>query len=203
MSALSEVSILFGQNAADIEKARQIFTAEIRGFVAGALGVIKRARSEPWIAARVRLDIPRDIENEAKTGYVSSQFALARSTLRFKKGTNFAAIGDVTFGIEYIESADGFVWRVALVPAARYQRVDDVLWREWRRLPEVPPGAAHHERANTVTFVERPLVHDLTLDRACEDVKQVFDLVVGADGPLAEAVGMEATAEDEANAVPQ
>lgn len=35
MSTLSEVTILVGQRARDIEKAREIFVAEIRAFVGG------------------------------------------------------------------------------------------------------------------------------------------------------------------------
>lgn len=60
MSALSEVSILIGQRARDIEKAREIFTAEIRAFVAGILADVRRIRSDPWITSRVRIDLPRD-----------------------------------------------------------------------------------------------------------------------------------------------
>ena len=38
MSALSEISLLFGQKAGEIEKAREIFTAETRSFVTAILG---------------------------------------------------------------------------------------------------------------------------------------------------------------------
>ena len=39
MSTLSEVTILVGQRARDIEKAREIFVAEIRGSHSGIVGL--------------------------------------------------------------------------------------------------------------------------------------------------------------------
>jgi hypothetical protein len=48
MSGLSEVSVLIAQRARDIEKAREIFTAEIRAFVNGILAGVRRIRSDPW-----------------------------------------------------------------------------------------------------------------------------------------------------------
>jgi hypothetical protein len=73
MSSLSEVSLVIAQRAGDLEKAREIFTAETRAFVTGILGAVRRARSDSWATARVRLDLPREIETEAKsTGYLRS-----------------------------------------------------------------------------------------------------------------------------------
>lgn len=109
MSGLSEVSVLIGQRARDIEKAREIFTAESRAFVGGILAGVRRVRSDPWTTPRVRLDLPREIETEAKSSIdFSSQFAVARVTIRFKKGTNYRQIADLRFGIEFDEGSDVF-----------------------------------------------------------------------------------------------
>lgn len=201
MSGLSEVSILFGERAGDLEKAREIFTAEIRSFVSGILAGIQRARSEPWVSPRVRVDIPREIETESKTGYLSSQYASARAQVRFKKGVNFTVVAEVRFGIEFDQSIDAFVWQVALVPAARYQRVDDVLWRLWRAADsEAPPGAVHQDKANTVRFLQRRIGKDLTAEVSFNDVKRVLEFIVSADAALAEAVGLDAVVGDDVQA---
>ena len=85
MSVLSDVTLLIGQRAADLEKAREVFTAEIRAFVSGILGGVRRVRSEPWTSSRVRIDMPREIETEARaTGFFNAQFAIGRANLRFK-----------------------------------------------------------------------------------------------------------------------
>ncbi|MBK7535899.1 MAG: hypothetical protein IPI49_11160 [Myxococcales bacterium] len=119
MSTLSEVTILVGQRARDIEKAREIFVAEIRAFVGGILSGIRIIRGEPWTAPRVRIVLPKEIENETKTtSDLSSHYGIARTELRFKKGTNFRQISDVRFGIEFDETSERFVWHVTLVPAA-------------------------------------------------------------------------------------
>ena len=203
MSTLSDVSILIGQRAADLEKAREIFTAEIRAFVSGILGGIRRARSDPWTTARVKVEIPREIETEAKSsGYFNSQFAIARANLRFKKGTNFQVISDVRFGIEFDETADGFAWQITLVPAARYQRIDDLLWPQWRTAlgTNVPPGSIHQDRANTVRFVSRPIDSSLTAEIAFNDVKAVLEFLLTAEPKLAEAVGLDSLPGDEVTA---
>ena len=200
MSSLSEVSILIGQRAGDLEKAREIFTAETRAFVSGILAGIRRARSDPWTTSRVRIDIPREIETEAKaTGYVSSQFAIARNNLRFKKGTNFQVVAEVRFGIEFDESANAFAWQVTLVPAARYQRIDDLLWHQWRSMQgaSLPPGSVHQDRANTIRFVSRTVGPELTAELAFNDVKTVLEFVISADAPLGEAVGLDMSPSDE------
>lgn len=193
MSALSEVSILIGQRARDIEKAREIFTAEIRAFVGGILAGVRRIRSDPWTTSRVRLDLPRDIDTEAKAASdFSSQYAVARVTLRFKKGTNFRQIADLRFGIEFDESADLFAWQLTLVPAASYNRVDDVVWHQWRAQQPSYVGARHQDKANTVRFVSRPLAVDVTAETAFNDVKTVLEFLLTAEAQLAEAVGMDA-----------
>lgn len=193
MSALSEVSILIGQRARDIEKAREIFTAEIRAFVGGILAGVRRIRTEPWTTARVRLDLPRDIDNEAKAASdFSSQYAVARAPLRFKKGAQYRQIGEVRFGIEFDESADLFAWQCTLVPDARYNRVDDVAWHHWRTQQPSYPGARHQDKANTVRFVSRPLSAEVTAETAFNDVKMVLEALLTAEGLLGEAVGLDA-----------
>jgi hypothetical protein len=133
MSGLSEVSLLIGQRAADLEKAREVFTAETRNFVTGVLAGVRRVRSDPWMTPRLRIDIPREIETEAKsTSSLSSQYAIARASLRFKRGTNFMIVAEIRSGIEFDELGDQFAWQVTLVPAARYQRLDDLLWAHWK-----------------------------------------------------------------------
>ena len=44
MSGLSEVSRLFAGRAGDLEKAREIFTAETRSYVSAILAAIQRTR---------------------------------------------------------------------------------------------------------------------------------------------------------------
>jgi hypothetical protein len=149
MSTLSEVTLLIGQRAGDLEKAREIFRAETRSFVSGILGGIRRLRSEPWTTPRVRIDLPREIDTEAKaTGDLNSQFANARCDLRFKKGTNYQVVGEIKFGIEYHDPADAFAWQITLVPSARYQRIDDKVWAQWRSAvgAALPPESAHHDQ---------------------------------------------------------
>jgi len=202
MSSLSEVSLVIAQRAGDLEKAREIFTAETRAFVTGIVGAARRARSDSWATARVRLDLPREIENESKsTGYLSGQFAIGRAQVRFKKGTNFQVVADVRFGVEFDEASERFVWQMILVPAARYQRIDDLLWRDWKTHKDGPlPGAEHKEKDNTVRFVMRELNADLTAEVAFSDTKRVLEFVVQADAALADAIGVDAVTLDEAAA---
>ena len=198
MSGLSEVSRLFAGRAGDLEKAREIFTAETRSYVSAILSAILRTRGEPWLSGRVRLDIPREIENESKTGYVASQYATARVVLRFKKGTNFMPIADLVFGIEYDQATEAFVWKIYLVPGSRYQRLDDTIWREFKTLGLDYPMAHHDERGNTVRFVQRSLSSELSPEANFNDVKAVLEFLMGADGAIAEAVGVDALPGEEA-----
>jgi len=135
MSALSEVTTLIGQRAADLEKAREVFTSETRAFVNGILAAVRRARSEPWAQARVRIDLPREIEMEGKSA-VSLESPFARCQLRFRKETTYRHIGDVRFGIEFEEAASSFVWQITLVPNARYPRMDDLVWQHLKTAPD-------------------------------------------------------------------
>ena len=192
MNTLSEVSVLIGQRARDIQKAREIFTAEIRAFVGGILAGVRRIRSDPWTTSRVRIDLPRDIDNETKVASdFSSQYAIARAELRFKKGTKFVQIAEVQFGIQFDESADVFSWQIMLVPASRYYRLDDVIWHQWRAQQPNFAGARHQDKANTVRFAARPLASDVTAEAAFNDVKAVLEFLLTVETPLAEAVGLD------------
>jgi len=198
MSALSEVSVLIAQRARDIEKAREIFTAEIRAFVIGILAGIRRVRTDPWTTSRVRLDFPKEPEFEAKaSSEFSNQYASARVSLRFKKGTNFRVIAEVQFGIEFDEDTGTFVWRITLVPAASYNRVDDVVWHQWRATPlGGSPGSRHLDKSNTVRFVSRAIAPELTAELAFNDTKSVLEFLLTTEAGLADAVGLDAGSDD-------
>lgn len=118
MSGLSDVTVLFGQRAGDIEKAREIFTAETRNFVSAILAGVQRARKDLWLSSRIRIDFPREIETESKVGYLNNQQAIARTQLRFKKGTKYTVVADVLFGIEFDHESNNFAWQIKLVPRA-------------------------------------------------------------------------------------
>jgi hypothetical protein len=193
MSALSEVSVLIGQRARDIEKAREIFTAEIRAFVNGILAGVRRVRTDPWTTSRVRVDLPREIEFEAKASPdFSGQFASARVALRFKKGTQFREIADVRFGVEFDEDVGMFAWQITLVPAAKYNRIDDAVWHQWKgQTSTTLPGAKHFDKANTVRFVSRALGAELTAEVAYNDTKTVLEFLLTTETGLGEAVGLD------------
>ena len=193
MSGLSEVSVLIAQRARDIEKAREIFTAESRAFVSGILGGVRRVRTDPWTTSRVRVDLPREIDYESKTSSeFSNQFALARVALRFKKGTQFRQIADVNVGIEYDEEAGAFVWQLTLVPAASYNRVDDAVWHQWKSQPAGnAPGARHLDKSNTVRFLSRRVDAELTGEVAFNDTKTVLEFLMTTEAALADAIGLD------------
>lgn len=194
MSTLSDVSLLIAENAAHLELAREVFTTETRRFVESALEGVRRARSDPWTSGRLRVDLPDEITTESKAvAYLQSQFALARPYLRFKKGTKFVVVAEVPFGIAFDESANAFAWQMSLVPAARYTRLDDVVWRAWQSAGISLPNAKHQERANTVRFVSRAVSKELSLETLFGDVKSVLEFLLGLAEPLAEAVGVDLT----------
>jgi hypothetical protein len=196
MSSLSDVSVLIGQSAAELEMAREVFTTESRRFVESILEAIRRARSDPWTSGRVRVDLPHEIETESKaSAYLTSQFAFARADLRFKKGTKFVVIAEIPFGIAFDTSLNVFAWQVGLVPAARYPRLDDALWAKWRSLATPVVGAAHEDRANTIRFVTRPADKTLTSEAAFGDLKAILEFVLAADPVLAATVGVDAADE--------
>jgi hypothetical protein len=197
-NSLSDVSLLIGQNAADLELARDVFTTETRRFVEGVLESIRKARSDPWTSGRVRVDLPREIETESKVAaYFSNQYALARADLRFKKGTKFVVVAEIPFGFTFDQAANAFAWQVSVVPAARYARLDDAIWRAWRGTGCSLPGAIHQERANTVRFVSRPVTKDVTLELVFADLKTVLEFLLTAADSLAEAVGVDLTPAEE------
>jgi hypothetical protein len=194
MSALSEVSLLMGQRAGELEKAKEVFTSEIRAFVSGLLSAIRRVRAEPWSTSHVRIDLPREIETEQRsTAFLSGHYAIARADLRFKRGTNFMVVADVRFGVEYDEAADAFCWMVNLTPAAKYQRIDDLVWAHWQSTGghDALPGSIHQARTNTVRFSLRPFDAQLTSESAFTDIKAVLEFVMTAEAAIGRAVGLE------------
>lgn len=192
MSTLSEVTILMGERARDIEKARDVFTAEIRTFVRDVLTRIRLIRSDPWVTARIRLDLAKEIEVEGKAAAdFSSQHAIAKIGLRFKKGTKFMLIADVLMGIQLDEVAEVFTWSSTLMPASSYNRVDDAVWAEWMKRQPAPAGSIHLDRANTVRFFSRALSSSLTGEQAFHDAKGLLEFLLTLEAPLGEAVGLE------------
>jgi hypothetical protein len=194
---LSDVTILISQRAGELERAREVFVAETRAFVAGILGAIKRARSEPWVEGRVRIDFPREGEAEGTSAVsLESQFArcqLVSTVDTAGQETTFRQVADVRFGIEFEQSGNGFLWQLVLVPVARYPRLDDLLWDHWRSAGggSLPPGSAHQVKSNTVLFVQRPVTPELTGDVAFNDVKLVLERLLSAGAAIADAVGFE------------
>lgn len=192
MSTLSDVSLLMAENAAHLELAREVFTTETRRFVESALEGLRRTRPDPWTTGRIRVDLPDEITTESKAvAYLQSQFAMARPYLRFKKQTKFVVVAEVPFGIVFDETANAFAWQMSLVPAARYTRMDDVVWRSWMSAGIALPEAKHQERANTVRFVSRPVGKDLSLEVLVGDVKTVLEFLLKLGEPLAEVVGFD------------
>jgi hypothetical protein len=202
MSALSDVTCVLAQRAADIEHARGIFTAEVRAFSTAILDGVRRVSAQPWMNGRIRLDLPREVTTELKAAsYFSSQYALAGAIVRFKKGTKYRAIADLIFGVEYEaqEGIDAFVWNVKMIPNSNYLRLDDLVWEHWKRTrgPDLPPGAAHRERVNVLRFALRPVIAALTIEQAVQDVKQTLEYLLTADEPLGRAVGFAAAPDDD------
>ena len=203
MNSLSEVTCVLAQRAAELERAREIFVGEIRRFTEAVLANLKQRRADAWISPRVRLDCPKDILFESKTtGYFRTEFAQGPVVARFKKGANYQAVADLTFGIEFVDTAENgaFVWTIKLVPFLRYQQLDDAIWHEWKlaRGQDLPPGSRHVERANVVLFVVRPLSVSLTTELATDDVRQVLDFVLRADRAFASACGVDPVGEEHA-----
>jgi len=200
MTIMSDVSLLIAQRAGDLEKAMEIFRGESRSFVKGVLAGIRRTRSEAWTMPRVRIDIPRDIEVEARAATnLTSQVVEARAALRFKKGTVFQHVADAAFGVRFDGTLDQFAWCVELRPATRYPRLDDLVWQHWRtqEAGRNMPGALHQERANAVTFVSRGLTSEVSAEIAFNDAKAVLDFLLAAEVPLGSAVGLDATPGEE------
>ena len=84
------------------------------------------------------------------------------------------------------------------MPGSRYQRLDDTIWREFKALGLDYPMAHHDERGNTVRFVQRSLGSELSPEGNFIDVKAILEFLMGADGAIAEAVGVDPTPAEEA-----
>lgn len=83
------------------------------------------------------------------------------------------------------------------MPAASYNRVDDVVWQTWKTTPlGDSPGARHYDRANTVRFMSRSVSSDLTAEMAFNDAKDVLEFLLTAEAGLADAIGLEAGPEE-------
>src|SRR6188472_2660863 len=99
MSTLSEVTCVLGQRAAELERAREIFTSEIRRFSEGVLSILRQRHQEAWLSPRIRLECPSEILFENKPfGMLRTQFAQAAVAVRFKKGALYQAVADLTCG---------------------------------------------------------------------------------------------------------
>src|SRR6185369_954515 len=56
----------------------------------------------------------------------------AASFTAASRSTNYQVIGEIRFGIEYDDPTDSFTWQITLVPSAKYHRIDDHVWNQWR-----------------------------------------------------------------------
>lgn len=189
MGALGNVTLLMAENVGSLELARDIFTSEIRRFVKDVLESARLDRSEPWTNGRVRIDFPREIDTEARfSAYMTSQFALARADLRFRRDTRYIKVADVPFGIIYDETDKAFSWCVRLVPMGRYPLLDDAVWSAAEG-PEKRFGAAvHHHATNTVRFVSRRVDASLSTEQAYADIKAVSEFLLELAEPLAKVI---------------
>lgn len=105
-------------------------------------------------------------------------------------------VGDVSFGILYTDADPRmafFNWQVKLVPGAKYNRLDNAAWAHWQAKwkGDLPQGAGHHARDNTVWFVSRPLNKELRSETAFEDVKCVLDELLATEAEIGHSVGVE------------
>jgi|GEM_PF-2401226 len=187
MSELSEVSKLFGQHVADIEKARDIFTIETRRFVEDLLESVKDEGAGPCSTPKVQVKTKdASLEKEEKvTGFISRQYARASLDLCFKIKVKYVIIAEINFGVEFDAAADSFAWRVELVPESKYEWLDEVMWTEWQKLtPTLPPGAKHLAKEGAVVFVSRPFGPDLTFKVALEDMEGILKFALAAEPVL-------------------
>lgn len=202
MSRLSEVSVLMADRAADLEAAHEVFSVETHEFVRSVLGSLRRIKAEPWVSAKVRIDLPREVDVATRNGVrITDQFAIARAELRFKKGVKFMTVSEISFGIEFDQVLQQFAWRVLLVPASRYLQIDDRVWALWSASgAKAPlPGADHLKKANTVRFVSRKVSNDLSAETAYNDIKMVLDFACATDtaNVLGSVVGVDNGPADE------
>jgi len=195
MNPLSEVSCVFGQRAAELERAHEIFTQEIRRFSAEVLGRLRQRHPESWLSPRIRLDCPSEILFESKPlGALRGQFSQLSVGVRFKKGALYQAVADLTAGIEIVDHAGSraFAFVVKLVPFSRYHQLDDAIWHEWtRQHASLPFGASHLDRANVVHFLVHPLQSSLTVEHAADDTRRVLDFLLRCDLAFARSCGVD------------
>lgn len=196
MSSLSEVSCVFGQRVAELERAHEIFTQEIRRFSGDVLARLRQRHPETWFSPRIRLDCPSEVLSESKPiGALRGQFAQLAVGVRFKKGALYQAVADLTSGIELVDSGStrAFAFVIKLVPFSRYHQLDDAIWHEWTRqhAAALPPGASHLDRANVVHFLVRPLQASLNVEQAADDTRRVLDFLLGCDQAFARSCGVD------------
>jgi hypothetical protein len=192
MSELSEVSILFGQHVSDIERARDIFTAETRRFVSDLLENINDERSGPWSSPKLQIKTKDgELENEEKiTGFLSRQFAMATLPLCFKMRVKYMPIAEIHFGIEFEASSGSFNWRVRLIPSSRHQWLDEVIWGEWQKTRDtLPSGAKHEAKEGIVVFISRRFAADLNFKSALEDIQNVLKFIMASEAILVTEFG--------------
>jgi len=117
--------------------------------------------------------------------HFSRQKALANVDLCFKIKVRYLAVAEIQFGVDFDPAAASFVWRIELVPADKYQWLDEIVWAEWQKpTPTLPPGAKHLPKEGAVVFVSRPFGPDLTSKMALEDVEGVFKFAQAAEPVL-------------------
>ena len=194
MAPLGNVTLLMAENVSSLELARDIFTSEIRRFVKDVLESTRLDRSEPWTNGRVRVDLPREIDTEARfSAYMTSQFALARAELRFRRDARYIKVAELPFGIVFDEAEKAFTWCVRLVPMGKYPLLDDAVWNA----PEGPQkrfgGAVHQHATNTIRFVSRPVNASLSTQQAYADTKAVSEFLLELADPLGKVIDVAPT----------
>lgn len=192
MIGLNPISILVGQRAGELERAREYFTVDIRRFVRSVMEQLMLERESSVANGRVRIDLSKEIENETKaTSQLTNQFAQTVSILRFKKGTkSYSQIAEIRFGI-LCPAGNEFAWQAALVLTSKYHRLDDDIWAHWRQSPNgiSAVGADHKKKDDTVIFFSRPLDASLTSSVVLSDVNQVIEFIMATEPAIANAVG--------------
>lgn len=187
MSELSEVSILYGQHVAEIERARDVFTTETRRFVRDLLENIRDEGAARWSTPKVQIKTrDADLETEKSvTSLLNRQKAVASVDLCFKMRVKYLVISEIMFGIEFDTSSSAFAWRIELIPEGKYQWLDEIIWAEWQKsAATLPPGAQHILKEGTVVFVSRCFGPELTSKVALDDLLSVFKFNLNLESVL-------------------
>ena len=149
---------------------------------------MKDESAGPWTTPKVQIKT-RDasLETEERvTGFLSRQKALANVDLCFKIKVRYLAVAEIQFGVDFDPAAASFVWRIELVPADKYQWLDEIVWAEWQKpTPTLPPGAKHLPKEGAVVLVSRCFGPDLTFKAASEDIDGVFRFLLRIESVLA------------------